>query len=119
MFGQDETVSQMIKGIFKLRPSLPKYTVTYDPDVILKYMDQLPKNEQLSLEVLTKKLATLLCLLSGQRSQSSQKLQLAYASFQNGRCEFYIPIVLKTSRPGRHQESLKFTNFPENPKSVS
>ena len=58
MFGQDETVSQMMKGIFKLRPSLPKYTVTYDPDVILKYMDQLPKNEQLNLEVLTKKLAT-------------------------------------------------------------
>ena len=109
----------MMKGIFKLRPSLPKYTVTYDPDVILKYMDQLPKNEQLNLEVLTKKLATLLCLLSRQRSQSIQKLQLDYASFQNGRCEFYIPTVLKTSRPGRHQESLKFTNFPENPKSIS
>ena len=106
----------MMKGIFKLRPSLPKYTVTYDPDVILKYMDHLPKNEQLNLEVLTKKLATLLCLLRGQRPQSIQKAHFDYASFQNGRCEFYIPKVLKTSRLGRHQEPLKFTKFPENPK---
>ena len=59
-FGQDETLSQMMKGIFKLRPSLPKYTVTYDADVILKYMNQFSKNEQLNLEVLTKKLATLI-----------------------------------------------------------
>ena len=48
----------MMKGIFKLHPSLPKYAVTYDADVILKYMNQFPKNEQLNLEVLTKKLAT-------------------------------------------------------------
>ena len=35
-FGKVERVSRMIKGIFKLRPSLPKYIVTYDPDIILQ-----------------------------------------------------------------------------------
>ena len=51
-FGQDKIVSQMMRGIFKHRLSLPKYTVLYDPDVILKYMNHLPENEQLNLEML-------------------------------------------------------------------
>ena len=38
-FGKDNYVSSMIKGILKLRPSLPKYVVTYDPNIILQYMD--------------------------------------------------------------------------------
>ena len=71
----------MMRGIFKLRPSLPKYTVTEEPDLILKYMSQLPKNEQLNLEMLTKELAMPLCTLSRQRSQSIQKLRVDYASF--------------------------------------
>ena len=43
-FGKDERVSKMIKGIFKFHPSLPKCIVTYDPDIILQYMDSLPAN---------------------------------------------------------------------------
>ena len=54
--------------------------------------------------------------MSGQRSQSIRKIRLDYASFQNDKCEFCIPTVLKTSRLGRHQEPLIFTKFPENPK---
>ena len=94
-FGQEEIVNQTIRGIIKLRPSFPTYTVTYNPDVILKYMNRLPENEQLNLEMLTKKLPTLLCLLSRKRSQSIQKVRLDYASFQKDKCNFYIPTVLK------------------------
>ena len=112
-FGKDEIVSQVMRGIFKLPPSLPKYTVNYDPDVILSCMNQLPKNEQLNLKMLTRKLATLLCLSNGQRSQWTQKFLHDYASFQKDKCEFYIPTVLKTSIPGRHQEPLIFTKFLE------
>ena len=71
-FGKDERVSKMIKGIFKFPPSLPKYIVTYDPDIILQYMDSLPANYLLSMDLLTKKLCFLLCLLSGQRSIKHQ-----------------------------------------------
>ena len=38
-FGQDEIISQIMKGIFKVCPSLPKYTVTCYPDLMLKYMN--------------------------------------------------------------------------------
>jgi len=33
-------VSRMMKGVFKLRPSLPKYTVTYDVTILLNYMTE-------------------------------------------------------------------------------
>ena len=89
----------MMRGIFKLCPSLPKHTVTFYHDVILKYTNHLPKNKHLNLEILTKKLATLLFLLSRQRPQSIQEIRLNYASVKNGKCEFYIPRVLKTSKP--------------------
>ena len=52
-FGKDDHVSRMIKRIFKLRPSLPKYVVTYDPDIILQYMDSLPANNLLSMDLLS------------------------------------------------------------------
>ena len=64
----------MLRVIFKLRPSLPKHVVTYDPNIVLKDMDSLPTNKDLSLELFTKKLCTLLCSRSGQRSQSIGKL---------------------------------------------
>ena len=63
-FGQDPTVLQMIKQIFKLRPTLPKYTLAYDPDVMLAYISTLPSNPMLSLELIMMKLAILLWLSS-------------------------------------------------------
>lgn len=53
----------MMKSIFKLRSSLPKYTANYDLDLVLQYMNQIPDNHQLILEILVMDIATLLCLL--------------------------------------------------------
>ena len=71
-FGKDPNVNQMIKGIFKLRLSLLKYVTTYDPDIILRYIDSLTHDKFLLLELSTKMLCTLLCLISGQHVQSLQ-----------------------------------------------
>ena len=71
-FGKDPNVNQMTKGIFKLRLSLLKYVTTYDPDIILRYIDSLTHDKFLLLELSTKMLCTLLCLISGQHVQSLQ-----------------------------------------------
>jgi len=113
-FGKDQHVSRMLKGIFKLRPSLPKHVVTYDPDIILRYMCSLPQNRMLSLEILTKKLCTMLCLLSGQRSQSIGQLKLDKSAYSIETMTFYFDTILKTSRPGKHQQPLIFKAFKEN-----
>ena len=54
-FKKDGHVSRMMKGIFKLRPTLPKYVITYEPDIISQCMDSLPSNNLLSMDLLTKK----------------------------------------------------------------
>lgn len=46
----DSTVSQMLKD--EIRPSLPKYAVTFD--YALRCIDSLPNNNEFMLEMLTK-----------------------------------------------------------------
>ena len=110
-FGHNEKVTRMIKGMFKLRPTLPRYTVIYDPVMILDYMEQLPDNTFLDMEFLTKKLVTLLCLLSAQRAQTIGALRVDFMDKTKEEVTFYIPTILKTTKPGKHQDPLVFTKF--------
>ena len=68
----------MLKGVFRLRPQLPRYTAVYDPQKILDYIITLPENRHLDMELLAKKLATLLCLLSAQRAQTIRAIRTDY-----------------------------------------
>ena len=97
--------------MFKLRPSLPKHTVIYDADIVLRYMTTLPPNSHLMLEEITKKLVTLLCLLSGQRAQSVASLYTNFMHRSESTYTFYIPKILKTTTPVFHQEPLEFQRF--------
>ena len=115
-FGQDPMVSKLLKSIFRLRPTLPKHTVMYDPELVLNYINELPHNYELMLEMLTKKLVTLLCLLSGQRVQAISSLRTDFSKVDDQLYTFYIPVVLKTTKPGRHQAPLQFQVFPHNNK---
>ena len=115
-FGKDPLVSRILKGIFKTRPSLPKHTVIYDTNVILLYIRSLPPNNQLLLELLTLKLCTLLCVLSGQRAQYIRSLNLDYHHKDEDSYTFYIPTILKTTTPTFHQKPLEFIAFPSDEK---
>ena len=105
----------MLGGMFKLGPSLPKHVVTCS-NIVLEYMDSLPTNKDLSLELLAKRLCTLLCFLSGQRSQSIGKLKIDKSILSHRTCNFYFDTVLKTTKPGNHQHQLMFNTYPQNSK---
>ena len=68
------------------------------------------------MDLLTKKLCTLLCLLSGQRSQTISSLKLDRSVLAHGIYTFYIDTIQKTTMPGRHQTSLVFQSFEANEK---
>ena len=72
----------------------------------------------MSLEFLTKKLATLMCILSGKRSQSMSLLNTNYMHEDENHCIFYIASPLKTTRPGFHQHPLEFRRFTDQSLSV-
>ena len=67
-FGKSPIVTRMLRGVFKRRPSLPKYTMIYDVSVVLNFLSTITPNGDISLELLVHKLVALMCLLAGQRS---------------------------------------------------
>ena len=100
-FGSHPLVARLMKGAFNKRPSLPKYSSTWDINTVLQYLEQKPL-ESISLKDLTFKTVMLLSLLSGQRIQTLQRVKVDNISFRERGCEIYIDTLLKTTRPGRH-----------------
>ena len=88
----------------------------YHITTVLTHIKSLPPNNQLLLELLTKKLVTLLCILcilSGQRAQSITSLCLDFINKNENTYTFYIPSIFKTTTPTFHQEPLEFEVFIE------
>ena len=73
-FGTHPLVVRFLKGVFELKPSLPRYLSIWDVGTILDYLKTLAPITELNLKTLTKKLTVLLCLLTGQRCQTLAKL---------------------------------------------
>ena len=65
LFGKHPVIARLLRSMFKQRPSLPRYTVTYYVAKVLQYISN--SYSKMLLECLTKTLATLMCILSGQR----------------------------------------------------
>ena len=97
--------------MFNERPSLPRYTITFDVKLVFDFIKEIDCSDNTSLEICTKTLATLMCLLSGQTSQTLSVLQTNYKHSDNSRIIFYIPQLVKTSRPNFHQDPLEFLAY--------
>ena len=113
--GQHEIVSRFMKGIFNSRPPLPRYTSTWDVDIVLKYLSLLPENEALQLPMLTHKLAMLLALTNANRCSELAALDLQFCSVQSEGVHFTIPGLTKTRRTGPPKE-VSFMCFKQNKK---
>ena len=91
-------VKRFIKGIFHLRPSLPKYNCTWYVKLVLDFLKNLNVSD-LSLKLLTVKLVTLLDLVTG---QTISLLNLNDLEIQENSVKIRIKQLLKQSRPGTH-----------------
>ena len=110
--GRHRFVAQFMRAVFNVKPALPRYASTWDPDVVLRSLKGLGPNEGLSLLDLSRKLCVLMLLCSGQRGQTLLALDLDNMSWVGDRVIFRISDVLKTSRPGSHFHELSFDPFP-------
>ena len=68
-FGSHPLVVQFLKGVFEVKPSLPRYSRIWDVAAVLQYLKTLGPTSELDLKTLTTKTIMFLCLLSGQRCQ--------------------------------------------------
>nr|CAH7715768.1 unnamed protein product [Callosobruchus chinensis] len=74
--GNDFRIKRFLKGVQNLRPITPKYNATWNPGIVLRYLEQLMPNHTLSLQVLTYKLITLLALVSAHRVQTLASIRI-------------------------------------------
>lgn len=111
--GATPIVTKFMKGVFNLNPPKPRYVETWDPAVLLSYIDGLGNNSDLSLNVLTKKLVCLLALTKASRSSDICALDLSgYRKVNNGVLFSHVHLR-KTSRPGHLPEAF-YPSFSEN-----
>ena len=112
-FGTHPLVTRFLKGVFELKPSLPRYASIWDVGTVLQYLKTLQPIPKLDLKILTKKLTMLLCLLTGQRCQTLTKLDISLMQELPDKYVFTIGEKLKTTKPGRHLEPIELVAYKE------
>ena len=94
--------SLMMKGFFNTRPSLPRYATTWDVNLLLAFLRDMPPNELLSLKELNMKITSLFTVLLGQRVQTITFLDIDFMKVSFLGLEIVFNKLLKTSRDGHH-----------------
>ena len=115
-FGQLPIVRRFMKGLFELRPALPRYKSIWDLNIVFNYFRGRPAAPELSLKELTLKLTFLLNLLSGQRCQTIKYLNTDNMELTTDKCIFHITDKVKQTRIGTHIPPLSFVAYPEDKK---
>ena len=111
-FGSHPLVARfLIKGVFELKPSLPRYNSIWDVSLVLQHLRTLGPPHQLDIKSLTRKTTMLLCLLTGQRCQTFTKLDITLMQELPGKIVFTIGEKLKTTRPGKHLEPIELLEY--------
>ncbi len=110
-FRQLPVVKKFMKGVFEKRPALPKYHATWNVSVVFKFIREQKPVDETPLKELTQRLTFLLCLLSGQRSQTIHKLSLENMCIGEEKVTFFITEKLKHTRQGVYQQPLEFLAY--------
>ena len=111
--GQNLLIRRFLKGVLKLRPPKPKYSVTWDPSLVLSYLKNLPSNTDLSLLTLSKKMAMLLALSTGQRIQTLSLIRIKNVIFQVSGLKIFITDPVKTTGLHSTQPCIELPYFTE------
>lgn len=111
----NDYVSRFLKGVFRLRPNLPKYKNSWDPNMVLSYVSGQFPNETLKLDIITKKLVTLLALSTGQRVQTLSLIKMDNIHFDESGVNIVIDEIIKTSAPNKANPKLIIPFYHDNP----
>ena len=109
LVGQHPLVVRLIKGIQNSRPAMPRYQHCWDINKVLDYIKSLPANENLSLDMLTGKLAILMAITAPTHSSELGLLDLNFSKRHPEGITFSLPGMTKTSSEVR---TVFFASFP-------
>ncbi|XP_074661124.1 uncharacterized protein LOC141913859 [Tubulanus polymorphus] len=106
--GSVPIVSRFMRGIFNLRPALPRNRVIWSVEPVLNFLKGLSPAVSLSLKDLTLKLVLLLALLTG---QSLYLIDLRNITLTTNKLKIRFGDLLKQSRPRFHQAEITFKAY--------
>jgi hypothetical protein len=106
--GEHALVCRFLKGVKRLRPSLPKYKFTWDPTIVINFITNMTHTE---LKDITHKITMLLALLTAQRAQTLHVLRLGNMTISEEIVHFKITDPLKNREPG--EADITLNKFPE------
>ncbi|KAJ8912437.1 hypothetical protein NQ315_006104, partial [Exocentrus adspersus] len=106
--GENVNIKRFMKGIFRTRPTRPKYEFTWNPKDVLNFLRDSPDTD---LKSLSYKLATLLVLTTGHRIQTVFLIRCS-----NVKVSIFSFLTTKTSGPTVAQPCLTLPFFEECPR---
>lgn len=112
-FGFHVLIKRYLKGVFVSRPMMPKYCCTWDVSIVIEYLKTLFPLSDLSLKSLSCKSIMLLALLTSQRSHTLHLLTVDDVVVEKDYVKIRYSSLLKTSKPGKHVNSVKFPMYVE------
>lgn len=108
-------ISRFMKGIYKQRPTRPRYATTWDVTSVLNFLEKIHPLKDFSLKEIAEKLATLLALTTAQRLQTLSLINIDNITQSHDSIYIKITEQIKTSKPGVFQPELVLPFFKEKP----
>ena len=112
-FGKSPLVCRLLKGVFNIRPALPRYVTTCDVIKVFNFIKSKPTLANCDLKTLSHRLAIILCLTTSQRDQTMKCLNLDYIKISSDKVVLFVPETLKTTRPGYHLPPIELKAFKD------
>uniref|UniRef100_A0ABD2WM07 Reverse transcriptase domain-containing protein n=1 Tax=Trichogramma kaykai TaxID=54128 RepID=A0ABD2WM07_9HYME len=112
---KDAGISRYLKGISNQKPQKAKYNYIWSPKPAIEILSKNYPNEDLTLETLTKKVATLLVLTTAQRIQTLSKIEIENIEFHQDTLQIKVPSKIKTSGRNRYQPFINIKFFQDKP----
>ena len=113
--GQHPLVTRLLKGVYHDRPPLPRYTSTWNVEVVLSYLKALGHNSSVSLKHLTWKTTMLLALTRPSRAADLSNLDIKGRQYRPEGVAFLPHTLAKQSRQGKPIKEFFFPSFPDDP----
>ncbi|XP_053593379.1 uncharacterized protein LOC103579263 [Microplitis demolitor] len=102
----DPLISRFIRGTYKIRPAHPKYSETWDTDIVLTYIKTMTNLDKLKLKELSEITATLLILMTVHRLQTLALIKTGNIIESTVGLKIKISDLIKTSRPGASVQTI-------------
>ena len=112
--GSHPLVCQLLKGVFQLRPSQPRYATMWQVSKVVRYISSLGSHSNLSTKLLSYKLVGLLALTAPDRASGLAACDLHFRYFRPEGVQFKLLELTKTARQGQDPKSCFHASFPDN-----